>query len=55
MRRNPPVDETDACFIVKDHTGQKLAYVYFEAEPRRRSTASLLTKAEALGCEISLS
>ena len=22
-----------ACFIVKDHSGQKLAYIYFEDEP----------------------
>ncbi len=33
-RRFPPpwsVDElNDACFIVKDHNGQKLAYVYSE-------------------------
>ena len=30
-RRFPPpwsVEETDACFIVKDGTGQSLAYVY---------------------------
>jgi len=49
-RRLPPpwsVDETEACFIVKDHSGQKLAYVYFEDEPGRRSAASLLTKDEA--------
>jgi hypothetical protein len=34
-RRFPPpwiVDEMDACFIVKDHTGHSLAYVYFEDE-----------------------
>jgi hypothetical protein len=32
---------------VRDNAGQKLAYVYFEAEPGRRSAASLLTKDEA--------
>jgi len=32
---------------VKDHSGQKLAYVYFEDEAGRRSSASLLTKDEA--------
>jgi hypothetical protein len=36
-RRFPPpwsVEETDACFIVRDNNGQALAYVYFEDEPR---------------------
>ena len=35
-RHFPPpwtVEETEACFIVTDNTGQKLAYVYFEEEP----------------------
>ena len=27
------------CFVVRDHSGQKLAYVYYEDEPGRRSTA----------------
>jgi len=26
----------DACFIVRDHNGQALAYVYFEEEPGRQ-------------------
>jgi hypothetical protein len=49
-RRFPPpwsVEELDACFIVKDSAGQKLAYVYFEDEPGRRSVAKLLTRDEA--------
>ena len=49
-RRFPPpwtVDETDACFIVKDATGQALAYVYYEDEPGRRAAAKLLTRDEA--------
>jgi hypothetical protein len=41
------VDETDACFIVRDAGGQALVYVYFEDEPRRRSAASLRTRDEA--------
>ena len=32
---------------MKDSVGQKLAYVYFENEPGRRSAASLLTRDEA--------
>ena len=34
--RFPPpwsVEETNACFIVRDADGQALAYVYFEEEP----------------------
>jgi hypothetical protein len=49
-RRFPPpwpVEETDACFIVRDANWQALAYVYFEQEPGRRSAAKLLTRDEA--------
>jgi hypothetical protein len=45
-RRFPPlwsVEETAACFIVRDANGHALAYVYFEQEPGRRAAAHLLT------------
>ena len=32
-------EETDACFIIRDHSGYALAYVYFEDEPGRRVAA----------------
>ena len=44
-RRFPPpwsVEEQKASFVVRDHSGQKLAYVYFEDEPGRRSAAKLV-------------
>ena len=46
-RRFPPtwsVEEQEACFVVRDHNGQVLAYVYFEEEPGRRTAAKLLTR-----------
>ena len=50
-RRFPPPwtveDSNDACFIVRDNKGQALAYVYYEAEPGRRTAANLLTRDEA--------
>jgi hypothetical protein len=41
----PPwtVEELDACFVVRDHNGQQLAYVYLRGGARR-SAAKLLTK-----------
>ena len=43
-RRFPPpwsVEKLDACFVVKDHGGQKLAYVYFEDEPGAFNTMAM--------------
>jgi len=40
-RFRPPwtIEEyNDACFVVSDSAAQKLAYVYFEDEPGRRSS-----------------
>jgi hypothetical protein len=46
--RFPPpwsVEETDACFIVRDHNGQAFAYVYFEEYAAQ--AAKLLTPRSA--------
>jgi hypothetical protein len=39
-RRFPPpwsIEESAACFVVRDRGGQALAYVYFEDEPGERA------------------
>jgi hypothetical protein len=41
------VEETEPCFIVRDHNGQALAFVYCEDEPGRRTTGKLFTRDEA--------
>jgi hypothetical protein len=51
-RRFPPpwsIEDVGAAFVVKDRNGQKLAAVYYEEEPGRRSSAKLLTRDEARG------
>ena len=43
-RRFPPpwsIDELEACFVVIDNAGQKLAYVYFEEEPGAFNTMAM--------------
>ena len=49
-RRSPPpwsVEDIGAAFVVKYSSGQKLAYVYYEEMPGRRSAAKLLSQDEA--------
>jgi hypothetical protein len=46
------VEETDACFIVRDHNGQALAYAYFEYEPGRRSGAHSRDEARRIAANI---
>ena len=50
QRRFPPpwrAEEYDSCFIVRDHAGHNLAYVYFQYEPNCRSASKLLSRGEA--------
>ena len=46
---SPPweIEDNGACFIVRDHSGQALAYPYYEDDPGRRAAANLLTRDEA--------
>jgi hypothetical protein len=48
-RFSPPwdIEDNGARFIVRDHSGQPLAYTYYEQKPGRRSAAQLLTRDEA--------
>jgi hypothetical protein len=50
-RRFPPPwvieDHNNACFIVKDANSFAVAYVYYDEEPRRRTSANLMTRDEA--------
>jgi hypothetical protein len=41
------VDDLSACFVVKDGSGQELAYVYYQEHAGRRAVAKLLTRDEA--------
>jgi len=54
MRRFPPPwiieEHNNACFIVKDATGQALAYVYFEDESGRRSADVRFQSTAVIGC-----
>jgi hypothetical protein len=49
-RRFPPPWSAEVqpnCYVVRDASGQQIAYVYYECEPGRRSAAKLLSKDEA--------
>jgi hypothetical protein len=49
-RHFPPpweIDDNGACFIIRDHKGQALAYIYYEGEPGRGGAANMLTRYEA--------
>ena len=49
-RRFPPpwsIEKSSACFIVRDHDKQALAYVYFENEPQRQLSTKRLSRDEA--------
>jgi hypothetical protein len=50
LRFPPPwsIKEGAACFVVRDHDKHALAYVYYENESGRRSSAKLLTRDEAV-------
>jgi hypothetical protein len=48
------VEDIGACFLVKDSNGQKLAAIYYEEEPGRRSTAKMLTRDEARRIAVNL-
>jgi hypothetical protein len=41
------IEERTESFIVKDATGQPIAYVYFEDEPTRQRTAKRVSRDEA--------
>jgi len=48
------IEEGSACFIVRDGDKQAPAYVYFENEPGRRSSARLLTRDEAFHIAVNI-
>jgi hypothetical protein len=45
------VEETSACFVVRDGNGQQLAYVYFNSDGISRISEQFYTYAEERGGE----
>jgi hypothetical protein len=43
-------EHNNACFIVKDATGQAFGYFYFEEEPGRRSADVRFKATAVIGC-----
>jgi hypothetical protein len=41
-----------ACFVVRDHSGQTLAYVYYEDEPGRRSVLERSLAGTTIGSQV---
>jgi hypothetical protein len=41
------VEETAACFVVRDRNGQALSYFYFKDQHGRRSVGTVFTRDEA--------
>ena len=48
------VQELEACFVVIDSSGQKLAFVYHQDEPNRRAAAKLPSKDQARQIEANI-
>jgi hypothetical protein len=49
-RRYPPpwkIEEGSESYVVTDATGQRLAYIYFENEPQRRSIMKRISRDDA--------
>ena len=57
-RRFPPpwsVEEyNDACFIVRDHNGPKLAYIYYEDEPGGFNTTAMSRRRLSVAVQLGL-
>ena len=48
------IQELEACFVVIDSDGQKLAFIYHREEPGQRAAAKLPTKEQARQIAVSI-